>query len=160
MKDRDRAASDGERDRGGAAETNAELAERLRISLVPLMRQLRRQGDAPVPTGSLSALAALDRHGQMSAGELARHEHVTGPMVTRMAKLLEEEGLITRSPSPDDGRVALLGATPAGRRLVHQRRQAKNQWLAQQLDNLDPDDVRLLAAVIPVFERLSGWDVP
>lgn len=160
MKDRDRAASDGERDRGGAAETNAELAERLRISLVPLMRQLRRQGDAPVPTGSLSALAALDRHGQMSAGELARHEHVTGPMVTRMAKLLEEEGLITRSPSPDDGRVALLGATAAGRRLVHQRRQAKNQWLAQQLDNLDPDDVRLLAAVIPVFERLSGWDVP
>lgn len=160
MKDRGKPSPDSAESRDGEGEGNAELAERFRIALVPLMRQLRIQGDAPVPTGSLSALAALDRHGQMSAGELARHEHVTGPMVTRMAKLLEDEGLITRSPSPDDGRVALLSATAAGRRLVQQRRQAKNQWLAQQLDSLDPADVRLLAAVIPVFERLSGWDVP
>lgn len=143
-------------DRGG----REDLAERFRLALIPLMRQLRRQGDAPVPTGSLSALAALDRHGEMSAGELARHEYVTGPMVTRMAKLLEEEGLITRTPSPDDRRVALLSATQKGRRLVHQRGQAKNEWLAVQLAALDPADLDALATVIPILERLSGRDVP
>lgn len=137
-----------------------DLAERLRLALVPLMRQLRRQGETPVPTGSLSALAALDRHGEMSAGELARHEYVTGPMVTRMAKLLEEEGFITRSPSPDDGRVALLRATAKGRRLVHRRRLAKNEWLRGQLAALEPGDLAALAAAIPVIERISGREVP
>jgi len=147
-------------ERGSEAGSFDDLAERLGLALVPVMRQLRRQGDAPVPTGSLSALAALDRHGQMTAGELARYEHVTGPMVTRMAKLLEEEGLITRSQSPEDGRVALLRPTAKGRRLVHSRRQAKNEWLTEQLAALDPDDLSVLAAVIPVFERLSGRDAP
>lgn len=134
-------------------------ADRFRLALLPVVRQLRRQGNTPVPAGALSALAALDRHDEMNAGELARYEHVTGPMITRVVKLLVEEGLITKSPSPADGRVALLRPTAKGRKLVHRRREAKNAWLARRLAALDPAEVEAIRQVLPVLERLADREM-
>lgn len=140
--------------------TVEELAVALRSSLIPLVRQLRRQGDSSHSQGSLSALAALDRAGRMTAGELARHEHITGPMVTKIAKLLETDGLITRTPSTEDARVSVLEPTSRGRRLMQRQRQAKNAWMARRLRTLDPGELAVLAAAIPVLDRLADRGRP
>ena len=121
---------------------------------MPVVRQMRNQGPTRLPAGALSALAALERNGPMTAGELARHECVSGPMVTRIAKLLESEGLVDRAADPGDARVSRFTVTDVGGKALSESRAAKDTWLAEQLTHLKPTDRDALAAVIPVLRLL------
>ena len=47
------------------------LAEELRISVARLSRRLRAQAGGGLPVTQFSALAVLERHGEMTPGELA-----------------------------------------------------------------------------------------
>src|SRR5829696_2735330 len=61
-------------------------------------------------------LRALLREGQLSVAALASSTPMEMAAVSRQVRLLEKAGAVTRSGSPDDGRVALLDLTPEGRR--------------------------------------------
>src|SRR3954447_1867877 len=131
-----------------------ELAARLRLVLVPLVRQLRSQNGPELTAGRASALASIANHGPLTVGELAERERVSSPMITKMAKSLEELGLVTRTASEQDRRVTQLAVTAEGRRRLEQNRTRKNAWLAQRLRTLDPEDLEALEAVLPVIERV------
>jgi DNA-binding MarR family transcriptional regulator len=63
-------------------------------------------------------LAALDRFGPLSVGELAEAVGVSQPGVTRVLDRLESEGLVKSKAPRGDRRVRPIALTPAGRQLI------------------------------------------
>ncbi len=77
-------------------------------------------------------------------------------MITKIAKGLEEEGLVTRTVDVADKRVTQLAITKDGERRLERSRSRKNAWLAQQLEGLTSSERRAIEAVIPVLERITA----
>ena len=71
-----------------------------------------------LPAGQWPFLAAIDRLGPMTVGDLAKAVGVTQPGATRTVALLVEEGLVTAVSSDDDQRRKHVSLTAQGRRLV------------------------------------------
>jgi DNA-binding MarR family transcriptional regulator len=133
----------------------AGLAEELRTSIARLSRRLRAQGNSRLSVTQFAALAALVRHESMTPRELADHEKVQPPSMTRVVAFLEEQGLVTRMPHPTDRRQVVLTPTEQGRRLVQEERRAKRAWLDVQLATLTPEERAILKQAAPILERLS-----
>src|ERR1700723_1293716 len=89
-----------------AVQTDAGLATAMRISITRLARRLRVErlglggSEAILSDIQLAALAALERHDAMTPGELAEHEKVQPPSMTRGIAVLEERGLVRRAAHP------------------------------------------------------------
>jgi DNA-binding MarR family transcriptional regulator len=139
------------------------LAEELRISIARLSRRLRTlrpsaAGDgspSPLSLTQFAALAAIERHGSMTPRELADHEKVQPPSMTRVIAHLEERGLVARRPHPTDGRQVVLNATEAGAALLADERRRKEAWLARRLGELTDDEREILRRAAPVIDKLS-----
>jgi DNA-binding MarR family transcriptional regulator len=144
-----------------AVQTDAALATAMRISISRLARRLRveRLGLGGTETVlsdiQLAALAALARHDSMTPGELAEHEKVQPPSMTRVIAVLEERGLVKREPHATDRRQVVLTVTDDGRDVVQRVRRRREAWLAQRLQELTPDDREILRAAAPILEKIS-----
>jgi DNA-binding MarR family transcriptional regulator len=140
---------------------DAGLATALRISVSRLARRLRveRLGlggtELVLSDIQLAALSALNRHEAMSPGELAEHEKVQPPSMTRVIAVLEERNLLQRAPHPTDRRQVILTVTPEGRAVVDRVRRRREAWLAQRLRELSPEEQATLQAAAPILEKLS-----
>ena len=141
--------------------SDAGLATTLRISVSRLARRLRVERTAsglaePVLSDTqFAALATLERHGPMSPGELAGHERVQPPSMTRVIAALEAWQLVTREAHASDRRQVVLTVTPQGRDLVARARRRRDAWLAQRLTELTPQERATLRAAAPILEKLS-----
>jgi DNA-binding MarR family transcriptional regulator len=140
--------------------SDAGLATALRISVSRLARRLRAErlakGLEPgLSDTQLAALASLERHSAMTPGELADHEKVQPPSMTRVIAALEELGLVMRAPHATDRRQVVLTVTARGREVVHQSRRLREAWLAQRLRELTPQERAALRAAAPILEKLS-----
>ena len=74
--------------------------------------------DSRVAAGQYPMLAALDRLGPLTVGEMAQAVGLTQPGVTRSLVQLAEIGVLEINPSPSDGRIRVASLTPAGHDLV------------------------------------------
>ncbi len=134
----------------------AELSAALRPSLLRLTRILRNQRvDLSVTLTQLSAMATLHKKGPMSAGDLAAHERVQPPSMTKVLASLEEKGLVSREAHPTDKRQAIIVLTRAGIDLLDSERRQRDAWLSQRLARLTPDERAALREVIPVLDKLA-----
>jgi DNA-binding MarR family transcriptional regulator len=141
--------------------TDAGLATALRISVSRLARRLRAQRaasgmtEAVLSETQLAALSALEVHHAMTPGELAEHEKVQPPSMTRVIAVLTERDLVAKSPHPTDRRQVLLNVTDEGRAVVHRVRRRKDAWLDQRLAELTAAERATLRAAVPILEKLS-----
>jgi DNA-binding MarR family transcriptional regulator len=141
--------------------TDAGLATALRISVSRLARRLRAQRttsglpEAMLSETQLAALSALEKHQAMTPGELADHEKVQPPSMTRVIAVLEERNLVHRSPHATDRRQVVLTVTEDGRALVQRVRRRKDAWLARRLAELTATERATLRAAVPILEKLS-----
>ncbi|HEX3335185.1 MAG TPA: MarR family transcriptional regulator [Jatrophihabitans sp.] len=136
--------------------TMAELASLLRPSLLRLTRLVRNQRvDMSVTLTQLSAMNTLQKHGAMSAGELANCERVQPPSMTKVLANLEERGLVSRDAHPTDRRQAIIGITDAGVELLDSERRSRDAWLTRRLATLTADERALLQRVVPVLDKLA-----
>jgi DNA-binding MarR family transcriptional regulator len=139
--------------------SDAGLATALRISVSRLARRLRverqAEGLASLSDTQLAALSVLEKHAAMTPGELAEHEKVQPPSMTRVIAVLEERNLVMRAPHPTDRRQVVLTVTEEGRSLVVQARRRRDAWLAKRLKELTPEERAVLRAAAPVLEKLS-----
>ena len=133
----------------------AVLASRVRLALVPLTRQLRSQ-NIDLTATQASALATISRRQPVTVGDLAKVEHVSSPMITKVVKVLEEAGLVRKEVDATDRRVSRLSLTSEGARRLERSRTRKNAWLAKRLRSLNDHEIAALEAAIPVLERLSA----
>lgn len=87
-------------------------------------QNLFARADIAVPAAQAPLLAALDRLGPLSIGDLTQALGVTQPGVTRMAGKLEAAGLVASQRQAGDRRVNTVALTAKGRRLVAQSKRA------------------------------------
>jgi DNA-binding MarR family transcriptional regulator len=134
----------------------AELASALRLSVMRLSRRMRQERSSSLSPTQIAALATLERHGPMTLGEIAAHERVQPPSMTRVITHLADAGLVTRSAHPTDGRQVIAEITEAGRALLDADRRRRDEWLAERLAELPEVDMAALRSAAPILERLAG----
>jgi DNA-binding MarR family transcriptional regulator len=74
--------------------------------------------DEPIQTSHYPFLAAVDRLGPLTVGELAEAIGITQPGATRTVGQLVELGTLESKPAPDDQRRRIISLTAEGQRLV------------------------------------------
>lgn len=139
------------------ARTDAGLAAALRVSVARLTRRLRSERDPrnELSIGQLSVLGALYRNGACSIGELAAHERVQPPSMTRTVNCLEEAGYVVRRPHETDGRQVVIELAEQGTATLEADRRRRDAWLAQRLRELSPEERSVLRQAAPILERLA-----
>jgi DNA-binding MarR family transcriptional regulator len=135
----------------------SEVAGALRVSIGLLLRRLRQvkaEGELTLPESA--ALARLDRGGPATPSALARLEEISPQSMGATLAALESRGLVERRPDPDDGRRAVISVTEPGLQLLHDRRNARTERLAQALSaGFTRAELRQLMAAAPLLERLA-----
>ncbi|MEA2704630.1 MAG: hypothetical protein QOD63_2575 [Actinomycetota bacterium] len=134
---------------------HAELATELRLALIPLVRELRHQAGPDLTASIVSALVTVLREGPIALGDLAVREHVSQPMISKIAATVVELGLASKVVDPTDRRVTRLEITAEGRRQLDRSRTRKNAWLATRMAGLSTAETAALRAAIPVIQRLA-----
>jgi DNA-binding MarR family transcriptional regulator len=134
--------------------SETELAGRLRLTIARTARRLRQEAGIELSPSLTAALATVERHGPLTPSELAARERIQRPTATRVLARLEEEGLVARTPDPQDRRSSLVSATPAGRALLADLRTRKTLFLARRLEHLAPDERAALDRAAAILERM------
>src|SRR5690242_1903560 len=120
-------------------------------------RRLRSQRvDTSVTLTHLAALSTLKRHGPMSPGELAAHERVQPPSMTRVVVALESRGLVTRTPHPTDGRQVIIDLTPAAEAMLSDEARAREAWLSGRLQQLSREEREILREAAVIMDKLAS----
>ena len=135
------------------------VAEALRPSLMRISRELRRESRAVgVSAEQVSLLVAIKYAPGIGAGELAARERVSPPAMTQHVDRLERDGLVVRTPSPDDRRRVGLALTEEGRRVLRRVRSRRTAWLATRLRGLAPDELAAVEAAVEPLAKLLRED--
>ena len=107
---------------------------------------------------SALALSRLNEEGPIRLTTLAAAEGIAQPSMTQLIQRLERQGLATRINDPEDGRVALVNITNAGRAVMDDRRRDRRDRLAELLKGVSPEDeaALILAAnvALPIIRGL------
>ena len=136
----------------------AELAARLRVAGWRFARRMRRESAPGITPTVHAALHSIEVHGPMTAGQLAAHEHVQKPTMTRTIASMVEQGLVARTPDQLDGRVTWLQVTPEGRKLLLRARRRTDEFLAKRVRDLGAEDRAVLDAAAGILEHLAEGD--
>ncbi len=135
----------------------AELASSMRVSVMRLSRRLRvERADHGLTLTQISVLATLDRHGPLTPRELAQHERVQPPSMTRTLAGLEDRALIVRTPHASDGRQHLISLAAPAAALLREDRRRRDAWLAQRLAELTQAERDVLRAAAPIIDRITS----
>ena len=140
--------------------TDAGLASELRLSVMRLRRRLahERHPDNELSLNQMAVLGALYRNGDLTIGELAAHERVRPPSMTRTVNCLEQDGYVARRPHDTDGRQVLVTISDSGRDVVRADRERRDAWLSRRLRELSPEDRAVLRKAAPILEQLAQKD--
>jgi len=137
------------------APPTAELAHELRETIGRLVRRLREEPGPPAP--QLTVLGRLDREGIASVSDLAAAERMRPQSMAQTVHDLEDAGLVSRRPDPDDGRRQLVELTRAGRELLRTTRARREGWLTDALEReLSPAERAALAKAVELLGRVAG----
>jgi DNA-binding MarR family transcriptional regulator len=114
-------------------------------SFTAVITQLRRRtGDADTSARTF-LLAHVDRLAPVRMSDLATHACLDLSTVSRHLRGLEEQGLVTRSPDPADGRATLLDLSDSGRDALDRAVRARTQLIASATGDWSDADRATLA---------------
>ena len=116
-----------------------ELAARLRLVVGRLNRRIRIDGRESVPPLQLSAMVTVEEHGPLRLSELARREAVSVPTMSRVLAALDDQGLVVRTPDPQDARGVLVTLSDDGERRLAEVRSHRTALVARRLGRLDAE---------------------
>lgn len=101
-------------------------------------------------------------HEDCSISELARRNGVSVPSMSATAQTLVERGWLQRVRSKRDRRIVRLRTSEKGRRVLRVERERMEEWLADHLEDLSPDEVTALEkgllALRRIFEPIKAKD--
>ena len=114
-----------------------------------------------INVGEFKVLLKLDRHGAMTAGELADVLSLSSGATTNRLDGLEEAGYLTRTRDPEDRRSVLVDVTPAGRDLLDKVVDAQGGEERDLLAVLDVEDRdRLNDLLRSIVRSIDGEGTP
>jgi DNA-binding MarR family transcriptional regulator len=133
----------------------AAIADRLRPVLLRVGRELRREARAVgISPEQVSLLVAIKYEPGIGVRELAAHERVSPPAMSKHVDRLERDGLVQRTPSADDRRRVGLTLTEEGQRVLRRVRSRRTAWLASRLGKLSPSELAAVEAAVEPLSRL------
>lgn len=131
------------------------VADALRPVLLRVGRELRREARAVgISPEQVSLLVAIKYTPGIGIRDLATHERISAPALTKHVDRLERDGLVVRTPSADDRRRIGLALTEEGQRVLRRVRSRRTAWLATRLRGLDADELAAVEAAIEPLSRL------
>jgi DNA-binding MarR family transcriptional regulator len=135
---------------------DVELVSRLRGVIGRLARQLNETstGEGLTPT-QYSVLGLIRGRGPLGLAELTELEGLNPTMLSRVIRVLDEQGLIRRLPNPSDMRAARVEITPEGVRVHERVRERRTRVLSECLDQLPEETAQALLAAVPAMEALA-----
>jgi DNA-binding MarR family transcriptional regulator len=140
-------------DRSGASDDTAEGLEQAAIFMV---RHLSDR--SALNLTALLTLSTLERDGPVRVTTLAAAAGVGQPAMTELIQRLERQGMVTRVDDPEDGRVALVSLSDAGRVLRSDLQRGRRDRLAVLLSGLPAEDEATLnmamRVALPIIRRL------
>lgn len=103
-------------------------------------------------------LATLDRAGPdgLRAGDLAQRLVVTDGAATQVTAPLIRDGLVRRTPCPDDGRAAIFTLTAKGRTVFARMAAANREWIARAFAQLSPAQMENLRRLLRKIDLPSS----
>jgi DNA-binding MarR family transcriptional regulator len=135
------------------------LANELRPVLLRLSRRLRQELHAGgVTAGQVTLLVQIANHPGIGIGELAAHERVSAPRMSKAVQALLEAGLVLRRPAVDDRRRVGVEISDGGRQVLDSVRRRRTAWLAGRLRELEPDELEALEGALVPLARLLEVD--
>lgn len=133
------------------------LAIDLRTAVMRTSRRLRVEATGDIITpGQYTVLALLNGSGPSTLRALAESEHVQAPSMTRIVNALADQGFVTRSANPDDGRQVRVDITDAGKKVLAGARNQRTAWLAQRVAGLSEEDRLILSRAARLMQEMSG----
>ena len=141
------------RSQGDAADDDAVRAmDSLRRVVHALRVATRTSQESLGVTGAQQfVLRQLSLASGQSLSDLARRTRTTQSSVSEVVSRLVKRGLISRSPSPDDRRRAVLALTPAGAAVLEGARETVQERLIAGFGRLGEAERRALA------DGLEAW---
>ncbi|WP_374025869.1 MarR family winged helix-turn-helix transcriptional regulator [Mycobacterium sp. HNNTM2301] len=132
-------------------------ATNLRVLFSRLRNRLREVDTAADLTPSqTSVLIRLYKDGPASTSELAGAERVRSQSMTATLAGLDRLGYLARSPDPHDGRRQVISLTASGRARAAHRRQVRQEWLAETMQDRYTDAERhIINEALVLLERLT-----
>ena len=114
---------------------------------------------------NLVVLRLVQGNGPIAVSEVARRLEVDLSNASRQLRVLEDQGLVTRTSDPDDRRVARVAVTAAGKRVLDRARAIALNDYAVALDDWSARDRAQLATLLDRFRTSllatepdeSGW---
>lgn len=134
-------------------------ARAIRHGATGLASRARAERKGVLSLNQTSVLGILVRHETITPGEVAYRLRMQPQALTRTFAVLEEQGWIRRMPDPSDGRQSLLIITAAGRQVLADEMQPRDEWLAGVLEReLTAAERELLVVAAGLLVRLSEVD--
>lgn len=131
------------------------VADALRPVLLRVGRELRREARAVgISPEQVSLLVAVQYAPGIGIRDLATHERISAPALTKHVDRLERDGLVVRTPSSSDKRRIGVELTDEGQRMLRRVRSRRTAWPATRLRGLDPDELAAVEAAIEPLSRL------
>jgi DNA-binding MarR family transcriptional regulator len=144
-----------------ASESRAEHASALALEMRTLIGKLRRTlrdqaGPGEFNTSESSVLLRLEKDGPATASNLARAEAMRPQSMSAVIAPLEAAGLVSGAPDPKDGRQTLFSLTQKCRKLMDERRAAKQDWLTKTiLAKVSAQEQEQLDVALKILARLA-----
>lgn len=81
---------------------------------------------------------------------------VSAAGASQMVERMVQQGIVTRSESPDDRRVRLVALTAEGRRLVEASIAARQKWMEELLATLTPTEQDSIAGALSILTERAA----
>ncbi len=136
--------------------TDDNRAQELRFAIMRITRRLRAEkADGAMSDGHFAVLRQLEQESPLTLSDLADRERVTAPSMHRTVASLERSGYLTRVGSAVDGRKVDIAITEAGRAFVDETRRRRDEWFAERLASLTPEQRSIVDAATPLLAQLA-----
>jgi DNA-binding MarR family transcriptional regulator len=139
------------------SETASDLAAQIRTMLSRLKRRLREQGGREDLTPSqISVLLRLEKDGAATASGLARAEGMRPQSMSSIVASLQDAGLMSGIPDPNDGRKTLMSLSKKCEKLLRESRAARQDWLTTVIvQKLSAREQQQLSTTLELLSRLA-----
>lgn len=132
--------------------------QRIALAVARMNRRLRQERHSDLTPSQMAVLGTVSKLGPTSPSAVAARERVSAPSITRTLNCLVDDGLVERTPHPDDGRQVLVSLSERGRAVLAEERQRRDAWLYHRLQELEPAERALLREAAGLLERLAESD--
>jgi MarR family transcriptional regulator for hemolysin len=117
----------------------AELLDVVPAIMRAIRQHMRSASVAELSVPQFRTLGFLDRRRGSSLSELAEHIGLALPSASKLVQLLLTRGYVHREIDPVDRRRTILAPTAKGKRVIKAARQATQEFLAEQIEELSDD---------------------